>query len=53
MELYMAVCNMTSNVKVWSDYDAFREFANEHEYSHSYYKISDAEEIADTELFYY
>lgn len=53
MELYLAVCAETNNVKMFTSYEEFKEFAVQARYSHEYYKLGAIEQIMDVDLFYY
>jgi hypothetical protein len=53
MELYLAICNETNNSKVFISYEDFKEFAVKERYAYSYFKLGDAVEIADVDLYYY
>lgn len=53
MELYLAICGETNNVKMFTDYEALKEFAIENRYSHDYYSLGEVEKIMDVHLFYY
>lgn len=53
MGLYFAICSESNNVKVFTGYEDFKEFAIKERYAYSYYEIGSAREIADVDLFYY
>jgi hypothetical protein len=53
MEIYLAVCSETSAVKMFADYEKFKEFAVKERYAYSYFNLGSVEEIPDVDLFYY
>lgn len=53
MELYLAICSETNNVKMFTGYEEFKEFAVKNRYSHDYYRIGAIEQVMDVDLFYY
>lgn len=53
MELYVAVCSETNDVKMFTAYEDLKEFAVQHRYAYDYYRLGDVEKIMDVHLFYY
>lgn len=53
MGLFVAVNNSTNIVRMFTNYDDLKEFSIKKQYSYSYYRIGEAEEIPDIDLFYY
>lgn len=53
MEIYLAICDETNEVKMFIGFEDFKDFAKEKRYSHSYFKLGEAEQIYDVDLFYY
>lgn len=53
MSMYLAVCNDTNNVKMFTNYDEFKDFAVQNRYAYSYFELGDLREIPDVDLFYY
>lgn len=52
MDLYLAICNETNTVKMFTDYRRFKDFAVEEKYRYSYFNVGEVEEIPDVDLFY-
>lgn len=53
MEIYLATCYETNEVKMFVGYEDLKTFALEERYAYNYFKLGDLREIPDVDLFYY